>query len=340
TGFDESKLSEYYLEVDDANEKYLVMYALLKLGIIKGKSIVFLHTVDLCYRLKLFLERFLVPTAVLNPNLPYNSRQSVLDKFNRGLFSFDLFYYYYYYYLLSGKYLLTTDAIDEHDDIPPTQEEEKDEENVGDEYDMDEADDTLLKEIEKETKALADMHLTVKTNVDVNNPSTKRRTAHDHTINMASNNEVMPHRGIDFREVAAVINFSCPLTLKKYIHRIGRTARAGHYGIAITLISPHEMQKFRPILLCRVRGSNVSSFSANSNSSTLGAVQIIQKLPLSASDLLPFRYRCESIRCSITQNLIKQARLNELKMEILNSRRLQSHFKERQREYELLRHDK
>merc|ERR1712048_1372068 len=67
---------------------------------------------------------------------------------------------------------------------------------------------------------------------------------------------------------------------------------------------------------------------------------MIQKLPLSIYDLDSFRYRCESIRCSITQHLVKQARLNELRMEILNSKRLASHFKERKREFELLRHDK
>ncbi|ETO03366.1 hypothetical protein RFI_34043 [Reticulomyxa filosa] len=49
----------------------------------------------------------------------------------------------------------------------------------------------------------------------------------------------------------------------------------------------------------------------NSNPSTLGAVQIIQKLLLSANDLfLPFRYRCESICCFITQNLIKPSAIN------------------------------
>ncbi|ETO10993.1 hypothetical protein RFI_26383 [Reticulomyxa filosa] len=161
------------------------MYALLKLGIIECKSIIFLHSIDLNFFKKIAISSVMV--------------------------------------IFVDKYLLTTDAIDEHDDISLTQEEEK--ENVGEEYDINETDDTLLKEIEKETKALADMHLTIKTGADVDNPSTKSKTAHDHTINMASNNEVMPHRGIDFRGVTAVINFSCPLTLKKYIHRIGRTAR-------------------------------------------------------------------------------------------------------------------
>ena len=99
-GFNENKLTEYYLETKDFSDKFLVMYTLFKLKIINGKSLVFVHNINLSYRLKLFLEKFLIPTAVLNPKLPYNSRQSVIDKFNRGLF----------------KYLITTDAISEHDD--------------------------------------------------------------------------------------------------------------------------------------------------------------------------------------------------------------------------------
>merc|ERR1712154_389468 len=136
--------------------------------------------------------------------------------------------------------------------------------------------------------------------------------------------------GVDFREVGADINFSAPFTLKKYIHRVGRTARAGNYGVAISLVTPREMKKFQSVLYQRV--------SEDADDGTRSG--IIQKLPLSIYDLDSFRYRCDSVRCSITQHLVKQARLNELRMEILNSKRLQSHFKERKREFELLRHDK
>jgi len=181
------------------------------------------------------------------------------------------------------------------------------------------------------------------------------------TIGVEKNKGLMSHRGVDFREVAAVINLSSPYSIKKYIHRIGRTARAGHYGVAITLVTPREMRRFRYILLCRVRGPVLTT--ANKEDSVKGMdvdseiianlpektsqqmnkellSEIIQKLPLSMNDLQPFRYRCESVRCSITTQLVRHARLNELKMEVLNSKRLQSHFKERRREYELLRHDK
>jgi len=47
-------------------------------------------------------------------------------------------------------------------------------------------------------------------------------------------------RGIDFQHVAAVINFDVPNTPEMYIHRIGRTARAGKLGVAVSLLHYDE----------------------------------------------------------------------------------------------------
>ncbi len=47
-------------------------------------------------------------------------------------------------------------------------------------------------------------------------------------------------RGIDVLDLTHVINFSVPDETESYIHRIGRTGRAGKEGIAITLVSPSE----------------------------------------------------------------------------------------------------
>lgn len=47
-------------------------------------------------------------------------------------------------------------------------------------------------------------------------------------------------RGIDVDDIAFVINYEVPATADDYIHRVGRTARAGRNGAAYTLVSPEE----------------------------------------------------------------------------------------------------
>lgn len=44
-------------------------------------------------------------------------------------------------------------------------------------------------------------------------------------------------RGIDVQDVTLVINFQMASTIEAYVHRIGRTGRAGKQGVAITFLS-------------------------------------------------------------------------------------------------------
>jgi ATP-dependent RNA helicase RhlE len=47
-------------------------------------------------------------------------------------------------------------------------------------------------------------------------------------------------RGIDIKGLSHVINYELPYNAEDYIHRIGRTARAGNSGLAVSLVSPGE----------------------------------------------------------------------------------------------------
>jgi ATP-dependent RNA helicase DBP3 len=47
-------------------------------------------------------------------------------------------------------------------------------------------------------------------------------------------------RGLDIPAVKAVINLTFPLTVEDYVHRIGRTGRAGQTGLAVTLFTEHD----------------------------------------------------------------------------------------------------
>lgn len=50
-------------------------------------------------------------------------------------------------------------------------------------------------------------------------------------------------RGLDVKSVVLVINFVAPDHLEDYVHRIGRTGRAGNIGVAYTFITPEESEK-------------------------------------------------------------------------------------------------
>ena len=54
-------------------------------------------------------------------------------------------------------------------------------------------------------------------------------------------------RGIDVEAVTHVINYTCPDDEKMYLHRIGRTARAGAEGVAVTLVDWDDMQRWKMI---------------------------------------------------------------------------------------------
>ncbi|CCW70557.1 unnamed protein product [Phytomonas sp. Hart1] len=54
-------------------------------------------------------------------------------------------------------------------------------------------------------------------------------------------------RGIDFKNVGTVINFDFPLSVESYIHRVGRTGRAGKHGTAITFFTEDDRDRLPPV---------------------------------------------------------------------------------------------
>jgi superfamily II DNA/RNA helicase len=54
-------------------------------------------------------------------------------------------------------------------------------------------------------------------------------------------------RGIDVQDVTHVVNYSCPEDEKTYVHRIGRTGRAGATGIAVTFVDWSDLHRWKMI---------------------------------------------------------------------------------------------
>jgi ATP-independent RNA helicase DbpA len=54
-------------------------------------------------------------------------------------------------------------------------------------------------------------------------------------------------RGLDIKDLSAVINFDLPYDPEMYVHRIGRTGRAGKDGLSFSLVGPDELRRFDDI---------------------------------------------------------------------------------------------
>ena len=80
--------------------------------------------------------------------------------------------------------------------------------------------------------------------------SNKSQAARQRALNSFKDGEIkvliatdIAARGIDIESISHIVNFDIPSTPEDYVHRIGRTARAGASGIAITFCEPSERLK-------------------------------------------------------------------------------------------------
>lgn len=251
-------------------DKFLLVYVILKLRLIRGKCLLFVNDIDRCYRLKLFLEQFGLRTCVLNEELPVNSRFHIVQEFNKGKYD----------------YIIATDA------------------NAG---------------------------------ADLQTSDTSGKKG------KGAKTEYGVSRGIDFVAVACVINFDLPTTVNAYTHRIGRTARAGNTGTALSFVVPaEEFGKKKPVSCptCRHDEEVWPQIVADQQRAGNVGADGIRLWRYDQSQVDAFRYRMEDALRSVTRSAIKEARIQEMKNEILNSKALKAHFEENPKDLEYLRHDK
>lgn len=63
-------------------------------------------------------------------------------------------------------------------------------------------------------------------------------------------------RGMDIKRVEHIVNYDSPPTARVYVHRAGRTARAGKQGDVWTLVANKEDKWFRKSIIGRIQRSS------------------------------------------------------------------------------------
>ncbi|ESX01399.1 hypothetical protein KL918_004235 [Ogataea parapolymorpha] len=249
---DKKKLVQYYIKTNEL-DKFLLIYVILKLGLIKGKILLFVNELDRGYKLKLFLQNFGIKSCLLNSELPVNSRLHIVEEFNKNVYNL----------------LIATDEANQE----------------------------------------------------------------------GQSNDFGVSRGVDFKNVACVLNFDLPVSSKTYVHRVGRTARGGKSGMALSfVVAAKEWGKHKASSLASAKKDEKVLARIERSQSKLGYE--LKPYQFNMKQVEAFRYRMEDSFRSVTRAAVRDARLREIKQELMASEKLKRHFEENPQDLVTLRHDK
>ncbi|KAJ6089078.1 hypothetical protein N7499_003925 [Penicillium canescens] len=284
------------------DEKFLLTYVIFKLQLIKGKVIIFVQDVDRCYRVKLFLEQFGLKSCVLNSELPINSRIHVVEEFNKGVYDIIV--------AADEQEVLGISKSKKREVKEAEQEEEEAKEEMGD------SDDEEAMKDKSEKKAQTQKR--------------RKMTSKEKDYSIA--------RGVDFQNVACVLNFDLPTSSKSYTHRIGRTGRAGKAGMALSFVVPAEQHgKHRPTSIPSTKHDETMLAKIIKRQTKLG--HEVKPYHFEMSQVDAFRYRMTDALRAVTRLAVQEARGREIRQELIKSEKLKRHFEDNPDELRQLRHD-
>ena len=277
------------------DEKFLLLYVIFKLRLIKGKCIIFVEDVDRSYRVKLFLEQFSIKSCVLNSELPVNSRIHVVQEFNKGVYDI---------IIAADDQEILGGIASKKARASTTEQDDKDEAA------------SAAGDSERE---------------DVEQPKKKLKL-------LGRNKDYGVSRGIDFQNVACVLNFDLPSSSKAYTHRTGRTARAGKTGMALSFIIPKELfGKHKPTSIASAKHNEIVLEKIIYRQAKKG--KEVKPYEFDMKQVDAFRYRMSDALRAVTRAAVREARAKELKQELLKSEKLKRHFEENPDDVRHLRHD-
>jgi len=143
-------------------------------------------------------------------------------------------------------------------------------------------------------------------------------------------------RGIDFQNVACVLNFDLPTTAKSYTHRSGRTARAGRTGMALSFVVPAAQHgKHKPTTIATTAGDEKLLARVTAQQARKGAE--VKPCVFDMEQVQSFRYRMGDALRAVTRTAIREARTRELHQKLLASEKLKR--QENPEDLKHLRHD-
>lgn len=298
----------------------MLTYVIFKLKLIKGKCIIFVADIDRCYRLKLFLEQFGIRSCVLNSELPVNTRIHVVEEFNKNVYDI---------IIASDEHEVLGERVgggpaksrgDNHSALSDI---------IASSTHSDAAHISHEPSLEGEKSKRAEQTFD---DISVMEPPKKRRKV------PRKNKEYGISRGIDFTNVACVLNFDLPPSSRSYTHRIGRTARAGRRGMALSFVVPKELYH-----------KHKATTSPCAEHDEVVVEKITEYQRKKGTDVRPyhfdmiqveaFRYRMMDALGAVTRIAIRESRTRELRQELLKSDKLKRHFEENPEDLQHLRHD-
>ncbi|MCJ1437285.1 putative ATP-dependent RNA helicase ddx56 [Xylographa pallens] len=311
-------VSQYVVKCAE-DEKFLLIYVIFKLKLVKGKCIIFVGDIDRCYRLKLYLEQFGTRSCVLNSELPVNSRIHVVEEFNKGVYDIIIASdenevlgsenrYTKHILKAPGNHTTPKTALAQGEEAEATEDATQNPTEA-------EQPDEQMEEFKAQ-------------------PSSKKKFRKS----TKTDKEYGISRGIDFKNVACVLNFDLPTSPKSYIHRIGRTARAGKTGMALSFVVPAALyRKHKPTSFPTAQHDE--AVLAKITAQQLKKGKEVKPYHFDMQQVAAFRYRMSDALRAVTRVAIREARTRELRQELLKSEKLKRHFEENPEDLHHLRHD-
>ncbi|KAF3311445.1 ATP-dependent DNA/RNA helicase [Orbilia oligospora] len=258
-------------------------------------------------RLRLFLEQFGIRACVLNSELPVNSRLHIVQEFNKNVYEIII-------------------ATDENEIMGDEEEEEDDDDD---------------EEVEEGQAAGEDGDTTMEGMESEGNPppKKKKKSKRKSSTHRKRDTEYGVSRGVDFQNVTCVLNFDLPVTSKSYMHRIGRTARAGNSGMALSFYIPKPLYgKHRPTSVASSAKDEKVLERIKKQQAKLG--RELKPYNFDMKQLEAFRYRMDDALRAVTKVAVQNARMKELRAELVASEKLKRHFEENPEDLRHLRHDR